>query len=346
MEGVPIVDGVTPVSGPATGGQTVTIWGGYFVPSETTVTFNGVPATNVVVGSAGLNLTAVTPANTTGPVEIVVTTLRGSGTPLSGAYTYVAPTFALTVSRTGPGTVTSDTPGITCGSTCSASVAGGTLITLTATPTPGARFLGWSGEGCTGTGTCVVTMSQARTVTAPFLWTSDAVGAFRPSEGNWYIRDLQTGTVTVQQWGTTGDVPVPGDYDGDGTTDIAVWRPVEGNWYISNSATGAVTVTQWGTTGDVPVAGDYDGDGKTDIAVWRPAEGNWYIRNSQTGTVTVQQWGAPTEIPVPGDYDGDGKTEIAVWRPAEGNWYIINSKCGSITVTQWGAGSLNDKPIK
>ena len=118
MEGVPVVDGVTPVSGPATGGQTVTIWGGYFVPSETTVTFNGVPATNVLVGSAGLNLTAVTPANTTGPVEIIVTTLRGSSTPLSGAYTYVTPTFTLAVSRTGPGTVTSDPGGIDCGATC------------------------------------------------------------------------------------------------------------------------------------------------------------------------------------------------------------------------------------
>ena len=46
--------------------------------------------------------------------------------------------------------------------------------------------------------------------------------------------------MTVQQWGAGSlkDVPVPGDYDGDRKTDIAVWRPGDGNWYIRNSATG------------------------------------------------------------------------------------------------------------
>ncbi len=88
-EGVPIAEGVKPASGSAAGGQTVTIRGGYFVPSETTVTFGGVPATNVLVEPSGLSLTAVIPANTVGPAEIVVTTLRGSSTPLTG-FTYTA----------------------------------------------------------------------------------------------------------------------------------------------------------------------------------------------------------------------------------------------------------------
>jgi hypothetical protein len=129
-----------------------------------------------------------------------------------------------------------------------------------------------------------------------------AVGVFRPSEGNWYIRNSQTGTVTVQQWGTTGDVPVAGDFDGDGKPDIAVWRPSEGNWYIRNSQTGTVTVQQWGAPTDIPVPGDYDGDGTTDIAVWRPAEGNWYIISSATGAVTVQQWGTTGDLPVVGKW--------------------------------------------
>jgi hypothetical protein len=41
---------------------------------------------------------------------------------------------------------------------------------------------------------------------------------------------------------------VPGDYDGNGTTDLAVWRPSNGTWYVRNQA-----ITQWGEAGDVPV---------------------------------------------------------------------------------------------
>ena len=69
-------------------------------------------------------------------------------------------------------------------------------------------------------------------------------------------------------------MPVPGDYDGDGKTDIAVWRPADGNWYILRSSDGGWSGTQWGAPGDMPVPGDFDGDGKTDIAVWRPSDGD------------------------------------------------------------------------
>jgi lysophospholipase L1-like esterase len=76
---------------------------------------------------------------------------------------------ALTVTRAGAGTgnVTSSPAGINCGSTCSASYANGTSVTLTAVPASGSTFAGWSGA-CTGTGVCTVSMTQARSVTATF----------------------------------------------------------------------------------------------------------------------------------------------------------------------------------
>ena len=71
-------------------------------------------------------------------------------------------------SGTGTGKVTSDPAGIDCGATCNADFPHSSTVTLTADPDPGSEFTGWSGEGCSGTGTCQVTMTEARAVSATF----------------------------------------------------------------------------------------------------------------------------------------------------------------------------------
>lgn len=78
-------------------------------------------------------------------------------------------TFPLTVNKagTGSGTVTSSPAGINCGTDCSESYTSGTVVTLTASADSGSVFAGWSGA-CDGTGSCVVTMNAAKSVTATF----------------------------------------------------------------------------------------------------------------------------------------------------------------------------------
>ncbi len=71
----------------------------------------------------------------------------------------------------GGGTVTDSDGYIDCGLTCSAYYAAGSSVTLTAAAGPGSTFAGWSGAGCSGTGTCTITNGQAGTsaaVTASF----------------------------------------------------------------------------------------------------------------------------------------------------------------------------------
>ncbi|MDP3051991.1 MAG: DUF4214 domain-containing protein [bacterium] len=75
--------------------------------------------------------------------------------------------LAVTKSGTGSGTVTSNPSGINCGSACAVTYTSGTSVTLTATPASGSTFAGWSGA-CSGTGTCTVSITQARNVTATF----------------------------------------------------------------------------------------------------------------------------------------------------------------------------------
>jgi len=80
------------------------------------------------------------------------------------------------------------------------------------------------------------------------------VTVFRPSNGTWYIRNSLTGLDQGLVWGGVGDVPVVGDYDGDGKTDAAVFRPSTSISYVRPSSTpGAPGFHQWGTTGDIPI---------------------------------------------------------------------------------------------
>jgi hypothetical protein len=78
--------------------------------------------------------------------------------------------YTLTVSPagTGGGTVTSSPSGINCGGTCASAFDYNAVVTLTASPGAGSTFAGWTGGGCSGTGTCAVTVDAAVGVTAIF----------------------------------------------------------------------------------------------------------------------------------------------------------------------------------
>jgi hypothetical protein len=74
--------------------------------------------------------------------------------------------------------------------------------------------------------------------------------------GWWYVRDSFTGVFREQQWGTRYDEPVPGDYDGDRKTDMAVRGISDGSWWIIRSTTGAGSLYWWwGSYNDLPVPG-------------------------------------------------------------------------------------------
>jgi hypothetical protein len=110
-------------------------------------------------------------------VKVVATVTLANGkvvtatnTNLVGDPTTIYPVmYNLTAAKigSGSGTVTSSPAGINCGVDCTESYNENTVVTLTATPAVGSSFAGWSGA-CVGTGSCVVTMSSVKSVTATF----------------------------------------------------------------------------------------------------------------------------------------------------------------------------------
>ncbi|MBK6998574.1 MAG: DUF1566 domain-containing protein [Rhodoferax sp.] len=100
--------------------------------------------------------------------------------------------FVLAVSKsgTGTGTVTGSAAGINCGNTCSAALASGTSVTLTATPATGSNFTGWSGS-CSGRGSCTVSMDAVKSVTA-FFMAAPTTSKLQPNADG-TVTDLKTG---------------------------------------------------------------------------------------------------------------------------------------------------------
>ena len=118
-----------------------------------------------------------------------------------------------------------------------------------------------------------------------------------------------------------------GDYNGDGTSDIAIFRPQSGLWAIRG-----ISRLYYGPSSALTVSGDYNGNGTTDISVFIPEKGLWAARS-----VSRVYYGSAADIPVPGDYSGDGTADVGIFRSVSGLWAVRS-------LTRVYFGSSQDSP--
>jgi len=132
------------------------------------------------------------------------------------------------------------------------------------------------------------------------------IGLYQPEFGKWHVATNSIpGTSVVSYFPATNPwisdwapasagsfVPLVGDFNGDGKTDLCAYQPSTGDWYVrtSNGTTfvgGNLWLDNWAPASAgsfVPLVGDFNGDGKTDVTVYSPASGRWFVAAS-TGTV-------------------------------------------------------------
>ncbi|MGI9621423.1 MAG: hypothetical protein ACR2PK_01200, partial [Acidimicrobiales bacterium] len=132
-------------------------------------------------------------------------------------------------------------------------------------------------------------------------------------------------------FGDPGDVPVAGDFNGDGCDTVSIYRPSNQRFYIINElgkndgGLGAADFSYiFGDPGDKPFVGDFDGDGLETVGLHRESTGLVYFRNSHTQGVADAEFifGDPGDRLIAGDWNDDGAFSPAIFRPANTTMYF------------------------
>lgn len=162
----------------------------------------------------------------------------------------------------------------------------------------------------------------------------------------WYVRRGPSGGAADFSFpfGAPGDVPLLGDWNGDGVATPGVKR---GNLYLlrnSLSAGPADFSFTFGEPGDWPIVGDWNGDGTDTVGVQR---GNQFLLASANAApaVTAQfAFGDPGDRPVAGRWAA-GATFDTVAVVRAGTWYVRLSHTTGAADFSFGFGDPGDVPV-
>ena len=141
---------------------------------------------------------------------------------------------------------------------------------------------------------------------------------------------------STQQSQNCPDVPLAGNFIGDGIAELAVFDRATATFQISQPA--GPVIVPFGEGTDQPVVGDWDGDGVVNFGIRRATDRTFHL-GYPTGIVTVVM-GNRSDIPVAGDWDGNGTWDIGV-RKATSNVFRLRKPDGkSIPVRLGKAGDI------
>jgi hypothetical protein len=183
----------------------------------------------------------------------------------------------------------------------------------------------------------------------------DTIGTYDPTSTIFKLKNtLAGGTSDLNvNRGLVGDLPVVGDFNGDGvdtasTFNNGVWKIRNSNSTLLDGIIPPITVN-FGGVGDLPIVGDWNGDGIDTIGVYRPSAGQFFLTNSLNAnppTDLIQTFGVAEDLPVTGDWNADGRDTIGVFRPSAGLFFLTDDDIANPNIDQAVVlGTNGDLPI-
>ena len=181
-------------------------------------------------------------------------------------------------------------------------------------------------EDC-GIENCLGPFGEVTDIPIAGKWSStgyDRIGVFRPSNERWYMDVNGNGSLNNCSKDRCaslsvyrdGDLPVTGNWNGDGVTQVGLYRPSTGQWFLDLNGDKSwdgcrrdLCISSFGTAGDLPVTGDWNGAGRSKIGLFRPRTGEWLLdlngNNQWDGCgidLCLTDFGDAGDIPVAGKW--------------------------------------------
>ncbi|MEA2238256.1 MAG: TolB protein [Thermoanaerobaculia bacterium] len=156
-------------------------------------------------------------------------------------------------------------------------------------------------------------------------------------------------------FGQAGDLPIAGDWNGDGIDDIGVYRPGSSTFLLRVPqgvinpcpiclpvAIFSTATHQFGSLGDLPVAGDWDGDDKDGIGVFH--QGVFLVSNDFSEVNGSSTFGFAGDLPLSGDWIGTGSHQLGLFHPSTAT-FSLETVLGNGPSLPFAFGSAGDLPV-
>ena len=179
---------------------------------------------------------------------------------------------------------------------------------------------------------------------------------YRQADGFVYLRNSNTqGVADIKFFfGDPGDVPLAGDFNGDGCDTVSIYRPAQSKVFIinelgeNNGGLGEAEFSYFfGNPGDKPFVGDFNGNSAETVGLHRESTGLVYFRLTHTQGAADSEFifGDPGDRLVAGDWNDNGAYSPALFRPSNTTSYFRYTNTAGNADATWVNGESSWLPV-